>query len=113
MLPVNIAKMKDLVYKEIISPAKIKWKTDAYGNLYSISMHSEQTSFDIFWFDINDNHYSVLYDNRKQRIYIKDETHKPEIRDYMINNLRTLKDVIYSTYHTCIKVTDDWERIDN
>ena len=53
MLELNIDKMQDLVRKDFVS-SEIKWKTDKEGNLYSISMHSEWSTFDIFWFDLGE-----------------------------------------------------------
>lgn len=113
MLELNIDKMQDLVRKAFMSLEKIKWKTDKEGKLYSISMHSEWSTFDIFWFDLGDAHYSVLYDSRKQRIYVRNETFKPEIKELLLNGFKNTLDILFSTFYKCIKVSDDWERIDN
>ena len=113
MLQLNIDKMQELVRKYFMNPEKIKWKTDKDGKLYSISMHSEWSTFDIFWLDLGDAHYSVLYDSRKQRIYIRDETFKPEIKELLLNGFKNTLEILFSAYRACLKISDDWERIDD
>lgn len=113
MLELNMDKLQMLVENNFISNNKVEWHTDNEGNLLNIKIHTRYSTLYIFWADLAEAHYMILFDARKQRIYIKDISYKQEVSDLVIETLKNMSNIVFSTYRACIKLSDDFERVNN
>lgn len=114
MLEFDENKMIDIVYDEMMRDRNIKWHRDKDGNLLSITFNDEVSTFRLFWFDIGQLHYCVLFDSRTQRLYIKDETQMRGLHELFAEVIRTMIKMRfgeYRSYRSVIKLTDNFERM--
>lgn len=111
MLEFDENKMIDIVYDEMMHDRHINWHRDKDGNLLSITFNDEISSFRIFWFDIGNLHYYVLFDAKKQRLYIRDETQMKVLHDLFAEVIRTMTRTRFDVYRSSIKLNDNFERV--
>lgn len=111
MLEFDENKMIDIVYDEMMRAKNINWHRDKDGNLLSITFNDEVSTFRLFWFDIGELHYCVLFDAKTQRLYIKDETKLTTLHELFAEVIRTMTKSRFGAYRTAIKLTDNFERV--
>ena len=111
MLEFDENKMIDIVYDEMMHENNIKWHRDKDGNLLTIVFNDEVSTFRLFWFDIGEIHYCVLFDARTQKLCIKDETRMRDLHDLFAEVIRTMTKTRFGAYRSAIKLTDNFERV--
>ena len=111
MLELDTDKLRTIVENDFISNNKVEWHTDNNGDLLHIKIHNNISTLYICWADLAQAHYMILFDARKQRIYIKDITYSQEISHLITETFKNMTDIAYSTYRKCIKLSDDFERV--
>lgn len=111
MLEFDENKMIDIVYDEMMKNRNIEWHRDEDGNLLSLTFNDEISTFRLFWFDIGELHYCVLFDAKTQRLCIKDETKLTTLHELFAAVIRTMIKSRFGVYRTAIKLTDNFERV--
>lgn len=112
MLELNLDKLQTIVGNDFLEGHRLRWHYDNEGKLLNIKIHTKYSALYIFWADLMETKYMILFNARKQRIYIKDITYKQENSDLIAETLKNMIDIVFSTYRTCIKLSDDFERVD-